>query len=75
MNKNFVKLAFVGIACAAFCTVTFAAPKGGNRNGNHSGNGRPARVAHAPKAARPAAEHGKACRSRPACQSACHRKA
>ena len=34
MNNNFVKFAFVGIACAAFCTTTFAAPKGGPRVGN-----------------------------------------
>ena len=55
MNNNFVKFAFVGIACAAFCTVTFAAPKGGN----HGGNGRPARAAQqtrTPQAARPAAK-------------------
>ena len=38
MNKNFVKIAFIGLACAAFCTTTFAAPKGGR----HGGNGRPA---------------------------------
>ena len=38
MNNNFVKIAFVGLACAAFCTTTFAAPKGGH----HGGNGRPA---------------------------------
>ncbi len=38
MNNNFVKIAFVGLACAAFCTTTFAAPKGGHRGGN----GRPA---------------------------------
>jgi len=38
MNKNFVRFAFAGIACAAFCTTTFAAPKGGH----HGGNGRPA---------------------------------
>ena len=40
MNNNFVKFAFVGLACAAFCTTTFAAPKGGH----HGGNGRPARA-------------------------------
>ena len=40
MNNNVVKFAFVGLACAAFCTTTFAAPKGGH----HSGNGRPARA-------------------------------
>ena len=40
MNNNFVKIAFVGLACAAFCTTTFAAPKGGH----HGGNGRPARA-------------------------------
>ena len=34
MNNNFVKIAFVGIACAAFCTTTFAAPKGGRHGGN-----------------------------------------
>ena len=59
MNNNFVKFAFVGIACAAFCTVTFAAPKGGNRSGHHGGNGRPARAAQqtrAPQVARPAAK-------------------
>ena len=58
MNNNFVRLAFVGIACAAFCTTTFAAPKGGN-------HGRPAKAApqarpmqtRAPQAsARPAAK-------------------
>ena len=38
MNNNFVKIAFVGLACAAFCTTTFAAPNGGH----HGGNGRPA---------------------------------
>ena len=38
MNNNFVKIAFVGLACAAFCTTTFAAPKGGH----HGGKGRPA---------------------------------
>ena len=37
MNKDFVKIAFVGIACAAFCATTFAAPRGG-----HHGGGRPA---------------------------------
>ena len=40
MNNNFVRFAFVGLACAAFCTTTFAAPKGGH----HGGNGRPARA-------------------------------
>ena len=55
MNNNFVKFAFVGIACAAFGTVTFAAPKGGPRGGN----GRPARAPQqmrAPQFARPAAK-------------------
>ena len=55
MNNNFVKIAFVGLACAAFCTTTFAAPKGGHHGGNghnirapkqtrapRGGNGRPA---------------------------------
>ena len=62
MNNNFVKFAFVGIVCAAFCTATFAAPRGGNRggnHGNHGGGGRPARAAQkpqAPQAARPAAK-------------------
>ena len=54
MNNNIVKFAFVGIACAAFCTMTFAAPKGGPR----SGNGRPARAPQqmrAPQFARSAA--------------------
>ena len=52
MNNNFVKIAFVGIACAAFCTTTFAAPKGGH----HGGNGRPARASQqtrAPQFSRP----------------------
>ncbi len=40
MNNNFLKIAFVGLACAAFCATTFAAPKGGH----HGGNGRPARA-------------------------------
>ena len=40
MNNNFVKIAFVGLACAAFCTTTFAASKGGH----HSGSGRPTRA-------------------------------
>ena len=40
MNNNFVKIAFVGLACAAFCTTTFAAPKGGH----HGSSGRPARA-------------------------------
>ncbi len=40
MNNNFMKFAFVGIACAAFCTTTFAAPKGGPRGGG----GHPARA-------------------------------
>ena len=40
MNNNVVKFAFVGLACAAFCMATFAAPKGGH----HGGNGRPARA-------------------------------
>ena len=45
MNNNFVKFAFIGIACAAFCTTTIAAPKGGRPGGNHGGNGgRPARA-------------------------------
>ena len=35
-----MKFAFVGIACAAFCITTFAAPKGGPRGGG----GRPARA-------------------------------
>ena len=55
MNNNIVKFAIVGIACAAFCTTTFAAPKGGH----HGGNGRPARAVQqtrAPQAARPAAK-------------------
>ena len=54
MNNNFVKFAFVGIACAAFCTTTFAAPKGGPRGGT----GRPASAPQqmrAPQFARPAA--------------------
>ena len=54
MNNNFVKFAIVGIACAAFCTTTFAAPKGGPRGGN----GRPARAPQQTRthqAARPAA--------------------
>ena len=45
MNNNFVKFAFVVLACAAFCTTTFAAPKGGH----HGGNGR---LASAPQQAR-----------------------
>ena len=52
MNNNFVKFAFVGIACAAFCTTTSAAPKGGYRGVN----GRPARApqhAQTPQFARP----------------------
>ena len=55
MNNNFVKFAFVGIACAAFCTTTFAAPKGGPRGGT----GRPASApqqTRAPQFARPAAK-------------------
>ena len=55
MNNNFVKFAFVGIACAAFCTTTFAAPKGGPRGSN----GRPARAPQqmrAPQFTRPAAK-------------------
>ena len=44
MNNNFVKFAFVGFACAAFCTTTLAAPKGGN-HGGHGGNGRPTKTA------------------------------
>ena len=61
MNNNIVKFAFVGIACATFCTATFAAPRGGHTGGNHGGNGRPARAAqparpaHDSHAARPAA--------------------
>ena len=39
MNNNFVKFAIVGITCAAVCTATVAAPKGGS----HGGNGRPGR--------------------------------
>ena len=61
MNNNFVKFAFVGIACAAFCTATFAAPRGGHPGGSHGVNGRPTRVAqptHASHAARPAARPG-----------------
>ena len=58
MNNNFVKLAFVGIVCAAFCTATFAAPRGGHPGGNPGGFGRPTRAAQptrASHAARPAA--------------------
>ena len=60
MNNNIVKFAFVGIACAAFCTATFAAPRGGPPGGHHGGNGHSARAAQptrapAPHAARPAA--------------------
>ena len=60
MNNNIVKFAFVGIACAAFCTATFAAPRGGPPSGHHGGNGYPARAAQptrtpAPHAARSAA--------------------
>ena len=53
MNNNFVKFAIVGIACAAFCTTTFAAPKGGPRGGT----GRQARAPQQTRthqAARPA---------------------
>ena len=55
MNNNFVKFAIVGIACAAFCTTTIAAPKGGH----HGGNGRPASATQqtrTPQVARPAAK-------------------
>jgi len=55
MNNNFLKIAFVGLACAAFCATTFAAPKGGH----HGGNGRPARApqqTRAPQGARLAAK-------------------
>ena len=58
MNNNFVKLAFVGIVCSTFCTVTFAAPRGGHPGGNPGGFGRPTRAAQptrASHAARPAA--------------------
>ena len=58
MNNNFVKFAFVGIACAAFCTSTFAAPRGGRPGGNPGGNGRPTRTAQSTRtshAARPTA--------------------
>ena len=44
MNNNIVKFAFVGIACAAFCTATFAAPRGGPPGGRHGGNGHSARA-------------------------------
>lgn len=63
MNNNFVKFAFVGIACAAFCTATFAAPRGGHPGGNPGGNGRPTRAAQpargtpASHAARPSTAH------------------
>lgn len=52
MNKNFAKFAFAAVACVAFCTMTFAAPKSG-----HHGGGRPAgAVQHArtSRVARPA---------------------
>ena len=62
MNNNFVRLAFVGIACAAFCTTTFAAPKGGN-HGRPAGN---APQARAHQAARPAARPGAARHAAPA---------
>ena len=74
MNNNFVKIAFVGLACAAFCTTTFAAPKGGRHGGNgrpagapqqmrppRGGNGQPARApqqTRAPQGARPATRTG-----------------
>ena len=63
MNNNFVKFAFVGIACAAFCTATCAAPRGGHPGGHPGGHGHPPRTvqqtrAPAPHAARPAARHG-----------------
>ena len=74
MNKNFVKFVFVGIACAAFCTTTFAAPRGGHRGGNgrpagvpqqmrahHGGNGRSAgapQPTRAPHGARPTIKTG-----------------
>ena len=63
MNNNFVKFAFVGIACAAFCTATFAAPRGGHPGGGPGGNGRPTRAAQpargapASHAARPSTAH------------------
>ena len=40
MNNNIMKIAFVGLVCAAFCATTFAAPKGGR----HGGKGSPARA-------------------------------
>ena len=65
MNNNIVKFAIVGIACAAFCTTTFAAPKGGH----HGGKGQPARAAQQtrpPQAARPAAKPSAAKHAAPA---------
>ena len=65
MNNNYVKFAIVGIACAAFCAATFAAPRGGAANRPPARENRaPARPAakpptakpaHAPQVARPAA--------------------
>ena len=71
MNNNFVKFAFVGIACAAFCTATFAAPRGGHPGGGPGGNGRPTRAAQptrtpASHAARPAARPSTAHHAAPA---------
>ena len=82
MNNNFMKFAFVGIACAAFCTTTFAAPKGGPRGGGghparapqqmrapHGGNGHTARApqqTRAPQVARPAAKPSAAKHAAPA---------
>ena len=82
MNKNFVKFAFIGIACAAFCTTTFAAQKGGRHGGNgrpagapqqartsHGGNGHTARAPQQPQVshgARPAGRTGAVTHAAPA---------
>ena len=55
MNNNFVKFAIVGIACAAFCTTTFAAPKGGPRGGTGH-QARAPQQTRTHQAARPAAK-------------------
>ena len=82
MNNNFVKFAFVGIACAAFCATAFAAPRGGHHGGSggparppqqmrppHGGNGHPARPPQQmrpPQVARPAPKPSVAKHSPPA---------
>ena len=65
MNNNIVKFAIVGIACAAFCTTTFAAPKGGRPGGN-GGPARAVQQTRAPQAMRPAAKPSAAKHAAPA---------